>query len=112
MTDPELVPGLHEALLTASLERRLPHPDDSVSSEIGDLANAEAADRLSRHIAAIVTRAINSADENHRAELGIRITRELVGFLSTIDPSAVIPDSDLPLDPGRVLDGQPRAACG
>src|SRR5207244_3738638 len=57
----ELEPGIYEALLTGALDKRLADlVVASVTPELRQLADAEAADRFSRHIAAVVTRAIEA----------------------------------------------------
>ena len=59
-----LEPGLYEALLTGALDERLTSlVAAAVAPEVRDLADAEAADRLSRHLAAVVTRAIEALPE-------------------------------------------------
>src|SRR4051812_8701904 len=104
MDNRELVAGLHEALLTADLSRRVDALTAALTSEVTDLANAEASDRLSRHLAAIVGRAIDAtSDESKKAELGVQLVRELVELIASLQPGAVALDADVPLPPGRVL---------
>src|SRR3954462_6181575 len=66
---PPLQPGLYEALLTGALDKRLAAlVSTAVASELRDLADAEAADRLSRHLASVATRAIEALPEHGRAQ--------------------------------------------
>lgn len=113
--DGDLQPGLKEALVTSSLRRRLSALDTSLHPESTALANAEAADRLSRHLARIVARAIEDAPEDAKASTGGEMVRRLVEELAT-HTRAVDPDKDAPLLPPDVLrsvlrrypDGSPR----
>jgi len=102
MTERELVPGLHEALITADLDRRL---DTLVSAiaDVDDLARAEASDRLSRHLAAIVARAIEQTDESERVEVGTQLIRELIDVVAARRADAVVLDADQVLEPAQVL---------
>jgi hypothetical protein len=99
----ELEPGLYEALLTGALDRRLADlVVTAVSPELRTLADAEAADRLSRHIATVVTRAIEALPEQGRAQAGATIIDKLIDLLSHMS-EAIDRDVDIPLDPARVL---------
>lgn len=115
--DRHLKPGLYEALLTGALVKQLADVRlAAVTPEIRALADAEAADRLSRHIGMAVTRAIESLPEQGRAQAGAQIISRLIDLLSQVS-DAVNRDIDLPLDPTRVLaailrrkpDGSPEA---
>jgi superfamily II DNA or RNA helicase/HKD family nuclease len=98
-----LEPGLYEALLTRELEKQLATlVAAAVAPELRSLANAEAADRLSRHLAAVVTRAIEALPEDGRAVAGAGIVERLIELLSQ-ESDAVDRDVDIPLDPARVL---------
>jgi superfamily II DNA or RNA helicase len=99
----ELEPGLYEALVTGALEGRLAElVAATVSPQVRPLADAEAADRFSRLIGAAVARAIDTADEHDRAELGTTITEQLMELLSGLSGS-VDRDADIPVAPARVL---------
>jgi superfamily II DNA or RNA helicase/HKD family nuclease len=100
----ELEPGLYEALLTGALERQLANlaTSSTVSPELRDLANAEAADRLARHLATVVMRAIESLAEDQRATAGTKLVANLLDVLAR-ENSAIDRDLDLPLDAARVL---------
>jgi len=116
VTERELAPGLHEALITADLERRIADLTAAVVPQVNDLANAEASDRLSRHLAGIVARVIEQAPEDQRAVLGTSLVRDLIEFVGAARAGTVEADLDAPLDPGQVLaavfrvnpDGSPR----
>ena len=98
-----LPPGLYEALVTEALEKQLADlVAAAVTPEVRDLADAEAADRLSRHIAMVVSRAIEALPEHGRAQAGAQIISRLVDVLSQVT-DAIDRDIDLPLDPARVL---------
>jgi superfamily II DNA or RNA helicase/HKD family nuclease len=99
----ELEPGLYEAILTGALEKRLATLVAAVvTPKLRDLADAEAADRLSRHLAAVVTRAIEALPEEGRAQAGAGIVEKLIELLSE-QSGAVDRGVDIPLGPVRVL---------
>jgi HKD family nuclease len=103
LTGDALKPGLHEALLTRRLESLLAElPEEMLLAEVAELRDAEASDRMSRHLATMLARAIERAPEGKRSEEAVRI-------------AAV--RTDEPLNPGRVLvallqrlpDGRPQS---
>jgi superfamily II DNA or RNA helicase/HKD family nuclease len=103
VADHQLQPGLYEALLTGALGKRLSDlVAAAVTPELRALADAEAADRLSRHFAMAVTRAIEALPEQGRAQAGAQIISRLIDLLSQVS-DAIDRDVDLPLDPARVL---------
>ena len=103
MAAQELEPGLYEALLTGALDKRLATLiAAAVAPELRKLSDAEAADRLSRHLATVVTRAIEALPEDGRAQSGASIVEKLIELLSE-ESEAVDRDIDVPLDPARVL---------
>jgi len=103
VAEPELEPGLYEALLTGALDRRLANlVAATVTPDLRALADAEAADRLSRHIAAVVARAIEDLPEQGRAQGGSVIIERLIDLLAQMS-DAIDRDVDIPLDPARVL---------
>ena len=103
MAGDELEPGLYEALLTGALDRRLAGlVAATVSPELRTLADVEAADRLSRHLATVVTRAIEALPEQGRAQAGASIIEKLIELLSDMS-DAINRDVDVPLDPAEVL---------
>ncbi len=113
-----LKPGLHEALLTRRLEELLTQVDDGrFVAEVDALRDAEASDRVSRHLAGIVARAIDRAPEGRRSDEATRIAAELISRLQPlVDGKHDLGGDELP-DPARVLvallrrlpDGRPEA---
>jgi superfamily II DNA or RNA helicase/HKD family nuclease len=94
---------LYEALLTRALDKRLADlVVAAVEPELRALADAEAADRLSRHVAMVVTRAIEALPEQGRAQAGAHIIARLIDLLSQVS-DAIDRDVDMLLDPARVL---------
>ena len=64
LTNAPLKPGLHEALLTRRLEALLEEiPDGTLLADLAELRDAEASDRVSRHLAGMLARAIERAPE-------------------------------------------------
>jgi superfamily II DNA or RNA helicase len=111
-----LRPGLHEALLTGRLQEFLAELSDGVLfAEVVPLRDAEASDRIARHIAGLVARAIDQAPEGKRSEEAIRVAAALIGSLQPFGGKHDL-DGDEPLDPARILvallqrlpDGRPQ----
>ena len=116
MQDENLKPGLHEALVTRRLDDALSQLDTSrAEPAIGDLDAGSAADRISRHLAALIANAIDSSDEEQRAARSVDLAETIARALveSGIDAELLL---DVPLQPPRVLhaiqtrlpDGSPR----
>ncbi len=102
-SDDDLEPGLKEALITRSLRRRLDALGSALHEKSNALANAEAADRLSRHVAAVVARTIDTLPENDHASAGLAIVDAVLAALADEVPDAVDLDRDAPLSPAQVL---------
>ena len=68
--------GLWEELLTGELRGRLDRTE--LIPEVADLADGEAADRHSRHLAAVVARVILDLPEEQQAAAGARLVAELL----------------------------------
>ncbi|MEZ5102160.1 MAG: DUF3427 domain-containing protein [Thermoleophilia bacterium] len=102
MADDGLRPGLHEAILTPRLEALLRAlPDDGPVAARSELANAEAADRVSRHVARILALAIDAVPERERAGRAARLAGEIVRALAErVDPGLA---GEAPLEPPAVL---------
>jgi superfamily II DNA or RNA helicase/HKD family nuclease len=97
-------PGLYEAILTARLKDLVDHlPGAEVAVEVADLANAESADRVSRHIAQLVARAIETLPEHQRAEGAVRIAVELLEKLADHVDHRLGLEAEHPVEPGQVL---------
>ncbi len=112
-----LKPGLHEALLTRQLEELLEQLSErELVADVAELRDAEASDRVSRHVAAIVARAIDRAPEGKRSEQATLITVALIRSLQPFADGKHELDGDALLDPARVLvallrrlpDGRPQ----
>ena len=96
--------GLYEALLTGRLEQVLGRlPADRLVAELTDLLDAESADRVSRHVAQLLARAIDAAPERERAAEGVRLAIALLSRLQSLAAADLQLERDVPLDPGRVL---------
>ena len=67
------------------------------------LSDTEASDRLSRHLAIVLTRAVEALPEHGRAEAGVKLVGELLTHLESLRRGAVVYDEDVPLAPGQVL---------
>jgi superfamily II DNA or RNA helicase len=118
LANESLRPGLHEALLTRRLEELLTQFEDgALVAEVDALRDAEASDRVSRHLAGIVARAIDRAPEGRRSDEAMRIAAELIRRLRPLLDGKLDLEGDEPLDPARVLiallrrlpDGRPEA---
>ena len=104
-------------MLTGALNKRVTDlVAAAVTPELRGLADAEAADRLSRHFAAVVTRALEALPEQGRAQAGAQIISRLIEQFSQVS-DVVDRDVDVLLEPARVLsailrrrpDGSPDA---
>ena len=103
MGDGVLGRGLYEELVTATLARRLGEiGDDQFLAELHELRNAEAPDRLSRHLATVVRRVLDALPEEDRSGKGLHLVRSVLHHLA-LDDRAVDINDDVPLVPGRVL---------
>ena len=96
--------GLHEAVLTKRLARRLVELDRAtLDLDVGSLSDAEASDRLSRHVARLVGAAIDAFPERERAEAGGRLVAAIFATLDDLAPADLnVPDEVLE-EPARVL---------
>jgi superfamily II DNA or RNA helicase len=112
-----LKPGLHEALLTRGLEELLTQlRDATLLADVAELRDAEASDRMSRHLASVLARAIDRAPEGKRSDEAVRIAVALIHRLQALMDGKGDLSGDEPVDPGRVLvallqrlpDGRPQ----
>ncbi len=95
--------GLREALVTGRLEQALEALVPAVlQPDLTDLADAEASDRISRHVARLLAQAIEAAPERERTAEGIRLAREVLERLGAVGPVADL-ELDIPTNPGQVL---------
>jgi superfamily II DNA or RNA helicase len=117
LTSNSLKPGLHEAVLTRRLEKLLTQiPEETLLAELAELRDAEASDRMSRHLAGMLARAIERAPEGKRSNEAVRIAAALIHHLEALTDGKNDLLGDEPVDPGRVLvalqrrlpDGRPQ----
>ena len=96
--------GLYEALLTGRLQRLLDRlPPDQLVSNLGELLNAESADRVSRHVARLLALAIDAAPERQRAAEAVRLATALLTQLQSLADRDLHLEAELPIDPAQVL---------
>lgn len=94
--------GLYESLLTHRLRRVLEELPPELASELSELRSAEAPDRVSRHVAAVLEQALTGLPDDTRTADAIRLAIELLELLDRrIDGAA--PMDDRPVEPGAVL---------
>jgi superfamily II DNA or RNA helicase len=118
LTGDYLRPGLHEALLTRRLEELLRQLPDATTllADVAELRDAEASDRISRHIAGVLARAIDQAPEGKRSDEAVRIAAALIRRLEALMDGKRDLSGDEPVEPARVLvallkrlpDGRPQ----
>jgi HKD family nuclease len=96
--------GLYETLLTARVQQLLHQlPEDQLVADLANLVNAEASDRVSRHISHLLAQAIEAIPESHRAQSAVQLATDVLGHLQTLVGSSFDLQSEVPLDPGQVL---------
>jgi hypothetical protein len=91
--------GVYSELITQALSSLLGDSDGDSRALVARLRSAEAPDRLSRHIAAVVSRLIGSLDETARAEDGTELIAELISLLDRLRPGSGVLDDQLALPP-------------
>lgn len=108
--------GLHEALLTARLDRSLRQLDPNrVSAAVGALDPGSAADRISHHLARLIAGAIDAEDDEQRALRAVEVAETIIQTLANLGHGSDVL-LDIPARPPRVLhavralrpDGTPR----
>jgi superfamily II DNA or RNA helicase/HKD family nuclease len=95
--------GLYEVLITEALETHLRGLEDRLAAVRGQLRAAEAADRISLHLARLVERAISTINEDERSKAGIDLARRLVDALIRSLPAAGDLAAERPAELGEVL---------
>ncbi|MCU0864159.1 MAG: DUF3427 domain-containing protein [Planctomycetes bacterium] len=70
--------GLYEALITSELEARLRELRSGLQAIRRDLSPADAADRISRHVAEVVRRVLEDVNEKERIDRGMALTNALL----------------------------------
>ena len=102
-----LTRGLYETLLTEALAAALTRLAPALREGRDTLRSAEAADRLSLHVARIIRRLIATVDEKERVAVGVRLTRSLINGLGKIaqekGSAAAVDRGELPLRGGEML---------
>jgi superfamily II DNA or RNA helicase len=78
--------------------------EDRFHVGLTSLRNAESADRMSRHVASLVSRAIESLPEEGRAEAATRMAIDLLTTLKALTHDRFDVAPDLPLGSGEVLE--------
>ena len=104
MTSP-ITPGIYEALITARLQDVLESiPRSQLEPELVNLSNAEAADRVSRHVAQLVSQAIETYPDDERAAAAVQIVEALVRSLQFLLDGKIDLLPDLIVEPAQVLE--------
>ena len=74
-----------------------------IAYENSPLAEAEAPDRVSRHVAALLESAIQSAPDGTQAAEAVRLARQLLTLLGELVPGFAV-SPEIPTEPGQVLE--------
>jgi superfamily II DNA or RNA helicase/HKD family nuclease len=99
-----LKPGLHEALLTRRLEELLVNlGGGALVADLADLHEAEASDRVSRHLAGVIARAIDQMPEGKRREEAVRVAAGVMEALQSLADGKLDLSADELVEPARVL---------
>jgi superfamily II DNA or RNA helicase/HKD family nuclease len=93
--------GLHETVVTEALDGLLTEGAERLEVRRTELREAEAADRISVHLARIVERAIASFGEKERVEKGIALARSLIDEIEKVATRAA--NREKPVAPGSIL---------
>ena len=80
----EFQPGLYEDLVTSGLRSQLANIPAGLVPEITDLESAEIPTRLSRHLARILVRVLESIPAAKRVEIGPAVVREIIQRVHSI----------------------------
>ncbi len=113
----EFEAGLREDLVTRRLARTIASLDpQALTTELADLRNAEAADRVSQHIARLLAKEIDAAPEAERAARAVALAESVLGHLDGLSSTRLGLNDDVPEGPARLLlailarlpDGTPR----
>jgi superfamily II DNA or RNA helicase len=103
MSPEPLRPGVQEALVTERLARALEElAAVGLIADTKALADAEASDRVSRHVGRLLAQAIETTPESERAAEASRLARHVLGALSDLVPSAGLQE-DMLREPATVL---------
>ena len=112
---PSLTRGLYELLLTEALSAQLSTDGKAGHPEVTGLHTAEAADRISLHLASVISRALDDAPDEDRVARGIDLARRIVAQVAgerrmgALNPeSPALPGSVLRSIRGTRPDGSPE----
>lgn len=83
---PSLSRGLYEELITEALEASLQQAGDRLRARRRSLPQAEAADRISLHLARVVKQAISCLKDKERVGEGIRLARRILRLIDKALP--------------------------
>ncbi|MCW2572088.1 MAG: putative helicase [Frankiales bacterium] len=96
--------GLYEAILTVGLQALLDRlPEAELAADLDALANAESADRVSRHIARLLARAIDAMPEGERAERAVALAADVLAHLQSTSQKDLGLAGEVPLRPATIL---------
>ena len=98
----DLTAGLRESLVTLALQAQLAELPDRLIAELAPLAEAEAPDRISRHLARVIRTAIAGAEEGKQATEAVRLAKEVLRIVGEIVPGSDVA-SVTPVGDGEVL---------
>jgi superfamily II DNA or RNA helicase len=94
--------GLYETLITEALQARLRDLGGRLVAQRGDLDAAEAAERISLHVARLIQRAVASLGEDERVSAGIELVRAIIQQIDAAVADAGV-CSESPVMPASVL---------
>ena len=80
--------GLYEELITEALEANLLQVGETLRTRRRSLPQAEAADRISLHLARVVKKAIECLKDKERVTEGIRLARRILRLIDKALPEA------------------------
>ncbi len=99
---PPLTRGLYELLLTEALDTHQGISRSAGEPDVTGLHTAEAADRISLHLAAVISRALDDVSDEERVAVGVALARRIVEqVVGELDAGRLA--AERPADPGRVL---------
>jgi superfamily II DNA or RNA helicase/HKD family nuclease len=103
----QLGPGVYSELVSQALAARLAQLEADQHEERSALRDAEAADRLSRHVARLAAAVIGGLPEDARAAAGAVLVNALIARLDELQPAAGVTD-DLLMLPAELLNAVTR----
>lgn len=99
---PSLTRGLYELLVTEALAAQLSSVGATGHPDIIFLHTAEAADRISLHLASVISRVLDDAPDEDRVAIGIDLARRIVAQVTGESEMRVL-STESPALPGTVL---------